>query len=316
MKFSIITPVYNREDIIGRCIKSVLEQDTQFEMEMLIGYDISQDNTWGEMQKFVNDSRLKIITLPEHGGINAARNACIEAAQGDYIIILDSDDWFVSNAIEIIGTTIKQKPGYRYYMFAQDDRMSYFEKHAMTQNEYSEFLYNEFLTGKIGGDFMHCIESRIMKDYPFDPTVNSYEGVFFLRYYREAKRTLFRKIITVERERGREDSATLSTIRLNKKVVKKELCAEMKFLEWFAADVVDCGDLSVLCHHLNRAYEDSIILQDSVSKQEVIKMASQYDVVLRPRLVFIDKMGLGNNYYFLIRTFLYIKYKLLNTRVE
>lgn len=316
MKFSIITPVYNREDSIGRCIKSVLEQNTKYELEMLIGYDISQDNTWNEMQKFAKDSRLKIITLPEHGGINAARNACIEAAQGDYIIILDSDDWFVPNAIEIIGTTIKQKPGYRYYMFAQDDRMPYFDKHIMTQKDYSEFTYKDFLIGKIGGDFMHCIESKIMKDYPFDPSVNSYEGVFFLRFYREAKSILFSKVITVERERGREDSATLSTIRLNKKVVKKELCAEIKFLEWFAADVVDSGNLNVLCYSLNRAYEDSLILQDPVSKQMVSKMASQYDVTLKWVFVFIDKMGLSNSYYFLLRIYLYIKYRILNTRVE
>lgn len=316
MKFSIITPVYNREDSIGRCIKSVLGQKSQFEVEMLIGYDISSDHTWDEMQKYANDQRLKIITLVEHGGINAARNACIEAAQGDYIILLDSDDWFVPNAIDIIGKVITQKPGYRYYMFAQNDRMPYFEKHSMTQKDYSVFTYNDFLLGHIGGDFMHCIESKIMKEYPFESSVNSYEGVFFLRFYREAKKMLFSKIITVERERGRGDSATLSTIRCNTNVVKKELFAELLFIKWFANDVVSSGHLTVLSKSINRSFEDSIILGDTIKKQEIYKLANQYVISLKPRLVFIDKLHLGIIYYFLIRVFLYIKWNVFKNKVE
>jgi glycosyltransferase involved in cell wall biosynthesis len=90
--FSIITPVYNREDTISKAITSVLEQ-TFVDFEMLIIDDGSTDATLEVVQSFF-DNRIKILKTPKNGGAAAARNIGIQAANGNYISFLDSDDFY------------------------------------------------------------------------------------------------------------------------------------------------------------------------------------------------------------------------------
>jgi glycosyltransferase involved in cell wall biosynthesis len=90
--FSIITPVYNREETISKAITSVLEQ-TFADFEMLIIDDGSTDATLEMVQSF-SDNRIKIMKTPKNDGAAAARNLGIQAANGSYISFLDSDDFY------------------------------------------------------------------------------------------------------------------------------------------------------------------------------------------------------------------------------
>jgi len=92
MKVSVIIPSYNREDTIGRAIRSVLQQDFK-EFELIVVDDGSDDKTVEVVQDF-SDSRISIIQHSENQGANAARNSGIDAASGELISFLDSDDKF------------------------------------------------------------------------------------------------------------------------------------------------------------------------------------------------------------------------------
>lgn len=61
------------------------------------------------------------ISFAENKGTNAARNAAIMTATGDYCIILDSDDYFDDNALLTINQTVISHPEYKHFMFAPDD---------------------------------------------------------------------------------------------------------------------------------------------------------------------------------------------------
>lgn len=105
MKFSIIIPVYNVEPYLRECLDSVLNQ-TFTDWEAICVNDGSTDGSAIILNEYATrDSRMKVITQP-NGGLSAARNAGIDAAEGKYVLFLDSDDWLEENAIEVLSTNL------------------------------------------------------------------------------------------------------------------------------------------------------------------------------------------------------------------
>ena len=96
---SIITPTYNRAALLKRAITSVLSQ-TYGNFEMIIADDCSTDNT-GQVVASFNDSRIKYIKLDSNKGPAGARNIAIKSSDGEYITLLDSDDEYLPDKLEI-----------------------------------------------------------------------------------------------------------------------------------------------------------------------------------------------------------------------
>ena len=98
---SVIIPVYNIAPHLCQCLDSVLEQSLP-DLEIICVDDGSTDECPAILARYaVQDSRMTVITQ-ENGGPGAARNAGLERACGQYIIFLDSDDWFEPNFLERI----------------------------------------------------------------------------------------------------------------------------------------------------------------------------------------------------------------------
>lgn len=105
-KFSIIIPIYNSEQYLKRCIDSVLAQ-TYTDFEIICVDDGSTDNSCGLLIKYrLMDKRVKVI-IQKNLGQGIARNKAIEAAQGEYIYFLDSDDYIEPNLLECALETFK-----------------------------------------------------------------------------------------------------------------------------------------------------------------------------------------------------------------
>ena len=93
MKFSIIIPIYKVEQYLRQCIDSVLAQ-TYTNFEIILVDDGSPDGCPAICDEYANkDSRIKVIHKP-NGGLSDARNAGLEVAKGEYVMFLDSDDWW------------------------------------------------------------------------------------------------------------------------------------------------------------------------------------------------------------------------------
>ena len=97
MKVSVILPVYNCELYIKNAIESVLNQ-TLTDFELIIVNDGSTDSTLNIINSF-NDNRIKVINQLNQGP-GAARNNALRIAQGEYVMYLDSDDWFDPDALK------------------------------------------------------------------------------------------------------------------------------------------------------------------------------------------------------------------------
>ncbi|KQT56195.1 hypothetical protein ASG52_24275 [Methylobacterium sp. Leaf456] len=87
---SVVMPVFNRETIVGEALRSVLDQ-TYRNFELLIVDDGSTDGS-ADVAKSFDDPRIRLIELPQNGGVSAARNAGLRAASGLFVAYLDSDN--------------------------------------------------------------------------------------------------------------------------------------------------------------------------------------------------------------------------------
>lgn len=90
-KVSIILPIYNVEKYLEKCVNSVINQTYQ-NIEVILVDDGSKDSSGRICDKLVeSDNRIKVIHK-KNGGLASARNAGYEAATGEYIMYIDSDD--------------------------------------------------------------------------------------------------------------------------------------------------------------------------------------------------------------------------------
>ena len=98
-KISVIVPVYNVEEYLSRCVDSILAQSYE-NLEVILVDDGAKDASGAICDDFaVKDPRVKVIHK-ENGGLSSARNRGLEAATGEYIAFVDSDDWITPDAYE------------------------------------------------------------------------------------------------------------------------------------------------------------------------------------------------------------------------
>jgi glycosyltransferase involved in cell wall biosynthesis len=109
---SIIIPVYNRANIIGDTLESVLNQSYK-NWECIIVDDGSNDKTVELVESYCfNDSRFKLFIRPEEfkKGGNVCRNLGFKSSKGDYIQWLDSDDLLEQNKLEAQIVALEKEP--------------------------------------------------------------------------------------------------------------------------------------------------------------------------------------------------------------
>lgn len=93
---SIIVPIYNVEELLPRCIDSLIGQQYQ-NIEIILVNDGSTDSSEAICREYLNrDSRIKLINK-ENGGLSSARNAGLKLSKGEYILFVDSDDYVTSD---------------------------------------------------------------------------------------------------------------------------------------------------------------------------------------------------------------------------
>lgn len=99
-KVSVITPAYNRKDLIPRTVASVLDQSLA-DIEYIVVDDGSEDGT-RELLASISDSRLRLLVHPGNAnkGQAASINLGLAEARGEYIVIVDSDDLLGPGALE------------------------------------------------------------------------------------------------------------------------------------------------------------------------------------------------------------------------
>lgn len=98
-KISIIIPLYNAENYIGRCLDSIKNQ-TYKNFEIIAINDSSKDDSWNVLNNYVSyntNINFKIVDNEINLGLSKTRNKGLEIATGDYILFMDIDDTLVDS---------------------------------------------------------------------------------------------------------------------------------------------------------------------------------------------------------------------------
>ena len=126
--FSVIIPVYNVERYLEQCIRSVREQDFK-DIEILLVDDGSTDRSGQMCDEFAQqDCRIKVFHQ-SNGGLGEARNTGLKQATGEWILFLDSDDFWEENCLKKLYEKIQQYPEQKLYVgkwkkYLQDEERS------------------------------------------------------------------------------------------------------------------------------------------------------------------------------------------------
>ena len=113
-QISIVIPVYNVENCLSYCVES-LRQQTYKNIEIILVDDGSTDSS-GEIcdQYAREDNRIKVLHI-ENGGLSNARNTGVKESSTDWIVFIDSDDYYDHRAIEFL---VKLRDKYRVDLVA------------------------------------------------------------------------------------------------------------------------------------------------------------------------------------------------------
>lgn len=121
--FSIILPIYNVEQYLKRCVRSVIDQDFD-DYEIILVNDGSTDGCLGLCDELARQHSCIRVIHKENGGLSSARNAGLEIARGQYIWWVDSDDWIEPGALNCLyQATAEKSPDmvkFNYYRVEQE----------------------------------------------------------------------------------------------------------------------------------------------------------------------------------------------------
>ena len=121
---SVIIPIYKVEDLLPRCVDSVISQ-TYENLEIILVDDGSPDRCGQICEDYAQkDPRIRCIHK-ENGGLSSARNAGLDIARGEYIAFVDSDDWIEPDTYETMlalaeGHGVKMVCAGRYDVYGEE----------------------------------------------------------------------------------------------------------------------------------------------------------------------------------------------------
>lgn len=191
---SVIVPVYNPGEWFEDCINSILRQTYQC-IEVILVDDGSTDGSSQKCDLYAEqDNRVQVIHL-ENGGVSKARNTGIQAAKGDFLVFIDSDDWIEGNMLTDALRRIESDESELAIYAMQIDKykngniiikdMRYKEDTIFSAKEiadnFEELYYNDYLSSSCTKVFRKSIID--MYQLKFDESLVMYEDLCFVLEY-------------------------------------------------------------------------------------------------------------------------------------
>lgn len=141
---SVIVPIYNVEDYLEKCLKSLLSQ-TYSDLEIICVNDGSTDKSSHIVEKYKNLDERIVLIEKENSGAGASRNIGLHYAKGKYVWFVDGDDWVFENAFSCIAEFLKGKDDIDVLIFdAKSSSSEVIEK--------KKFLFWEREEGVVGNE--------------------------------------------------------------------------------------------------------------------------------------------------------------------
>lgn len=183
IQVSVVITAYNVEKYIKKAIDSVLNQTYNKNIELIVVEDCSTDNTLSIIKDLQNSETslpINLIQHKENQGAGISRRDGIKAATGDYVMLLDADDWINNDYIEHLVARQQETDadivggGIAYY-YEEDDHYKVetygthvsegFQKFKDYQNGRIVFLNNKIVRRSMYDKVEYC-DRRYVEDTP------------------------------------------------------------------------------------------------------------------------------------------------------
>ena len=192
---SVIIPLYNKEPIIEKSLRSVLSQDYD-NFEVVVVNDGSTDRS-AEIVKSIDDPRIRLIEQ-ENGGPSKARNTGVKNAKGEWIVFLDADDEFLPGALSKFYSLIEEYPEVGMFgcSYITNDGKNIVEPYKI-KNGYYTNCYKVYVSAMYNYRTGCTIVKRdIALNNPFDEKLWRYEDLeCYFRMHRDSGMLLDNTIV-------------------------------------------------------------------------------------------------------------------------
>lgn len=162
---SIIIPMYNAENYIDRCVKSIMEQQYK-DIEIILVDDGSTDNTKIIARKLQEKyDKIKLIILEKNCGVSTARNIAIQKAHGEYIAFVDIDDFVEKDIYVELCNNMNNDIDLAVCNYTNSEKMESDDKRNIRVIEKNQF-YKEVLENKNIRGYVHnkLFKAKIIKE--------------------------------------------------------------------------------------------------------------------------------------------------------
>lgn len=171
-KVTVLMAVYNAASYLQKSIGSLRNQ-TLRDVQIVCIDDCSTDNSLAILNGYAaQDDRIKVIHLEKNSGQAHARNVGLEIADGEYVCMLDSDDWFSDDALEKAVEVFERHPKTDCVLFEvmlmYGDRQERYKMPDFECLSGEEALRLSLMKWEIHGLYM--VRSELHKRYPYDET--------------------------------------------------------------------------------------------------------------------------------------------------
>lgn len=208
-KISVVVPVYNTSDYLCECLDCFLAQ-TYKNLEVLLVDDGSTDESGVICDEYAAQDGRFIVIHRENGGVSTARNAALEAATGDYIGFVDSDDTFLPEMYEDFARIIESKDPDMVQSVGMREKGHVNSSSPEIYTFNNEEARSEFFTiGKIRPSvWLSLIKKVIIGDIRFPSEIHHWEDYAFIAIVVSRSNTIIVTENCYYNYRVREGSAT------------------------------------------------------------------------------------------------------------
>ena len=182
---SFVVPTYNRASILCETLDSILDNIYLLgysSWEIIIVDDKSTDNTTSlKKEKYyglINEKKIRLLELEVNRGVTFAKNAGGEAASGDWLIFLDSDDLLLFGGLETIQQVIYEKEKFDAIFFSCID----FNGNIVgTKFESQKLSLKSYEINGMFGEKLPVIKKNIFNQIKYDDDLRGFEGLMYFK---------------------------------------------------------------------------------------------------------------------------------------
>ncbi len=170
-KVTVLTAVYNAERYLRQCLDS-LQRQTLTDCQFICIDDCSTDASYSILQSYAQtDSRFQLLRTPVNSGQAKTRNLGLQFARGEYIAMLDADDWFAPDTLELAYQSLKDNQAQCavLQLVQHEEENGHEDLYPMpgSQTEWSgEEAFRLSLDWSLHG--LYVVEANIHRRFPFD----------------------------------------------------------------------------------------------------------------------------------------------------